>query len=287
MSNKLCISEIRCRYDSLTAAEKRIADQILNNPIEVAGLSAAALAKRACTASSAVIRFCRSLEFEGYSDFKMHLAVELAQSEPIGFMPGISANDSTSEIVEKVFAANIKSLKDTLKRMNYSVFESVINRMAESSCIYVYGLGTSASAAVDLQYRLMTLGYHAFAFSDAAQMAVSALNINETDVVIGITNSGRTKCILDTLSLARSRGATTVCITSHIGSPATRLCDYVLMGYSTETKYPIEAVSARTALASIIDALAAALSVRSQEPPESRAQAIHKVVNTLLRQGGK
>jgi len=287
MRSKPCIPEIRGRYDSLTAAEKRIADQILQNPSEAVGLSAAALAARAETASSAVVRFCHSLEFEGYADFKMHLAVELSQTEPLGFLPGISIHDSSGEILDKVFAANMQSLKDTAKRLDRAAFEEVVQRIAVAETVYVYGVGTSASLAGDLQYRLMTLGYNAMVFSDVVQMFVSTLNIKERAVAIGISHSGRTQCILDALTLAKGQGAETVCITSYMASPITRICDHTLAVYSAETQYPVEAVAARTAQMSVIDALAAALSVRGKEDPAVRSKVIHEVVNSVRCRGGK
>jgi len=287
MDYKPCLPEIRNRYGVLTPAEKRLADYILEYPSETVQLSAAALAARANTASSAVIRLCRSLGFGGFSEFKMNLAVELSQNVQFSYMPGISPEDSSGDILDKIFAANVKTLQDTARKLDRSVFDAVVQLLCGASNIYVYGVGTSAGIAADLQYRLMLLGCSAFLFTDVPSMSVSTINLHKGDVAIGVSHSGRTIATVDTLRRARESGAATVCITSYGGSLIARVCDQTLTVYSDETKYPIEAVSARVAQLGVIDALIAAISARRYSEAVQRSENIHSILNTLRYPEGK
>lgn len=286
MAYKPCIPEIRSRYNSLTPAEKRLADYILQQPAETVELSASALADKASTASSAVIRLCHSLGFGGFSEFKMQLAVELSQEQELSYMPGIGPGDDSSTVLEKVFAANVKALQDSLKKLDRGVFDTVVDIIDRAEKIYIYGCGTSGGIASDLQYRLMSIGYTAFVFSDASNSRVSVLNITDRDAVIGISYSGRTSIIADTLKWANEIGAETVCISSFDGSPVTRVAKHVLTVYSEETAYPVEAVSARIAQMSVIDAITAALSARHHEAAVQRARDLHEALN-IVRYGGR
>jgi DNA-binding MurR/RpiR family transcriptional regulator len=241
----------------------------------------AALAARAATAPSAVIRLCRTLGFSGFSEFKIQLAMELAQDETLPYMPGIRPEDSSEEILKKVFDADIKSLRDTMKRLDCAAFDAVVDQICRAGTVYIYGLGTSAGIAGDLQYRLMSLGYSALAFSDISYMSVSTLNIRENDLVVGISHSGRTVAILDALTKAAEAGAETACITSYKGSPLARICKYVLSVYSDETRYPMEAVSSRIAQIAVVDAIAAALSARCYGESGLRSSAIHAAMDAI------
>ena len=65
---------------SLPAAERRVADMVLERPHEVLTLSLAAVARQAQVSEPTVIRCCRSLGCSGFADFKMRMAQSLASS---------------------------------------------------------------------------------------------------------------------------------------------------------------------------------------------------------------
>ena len=68
---KACLQAIKIKYDSLTAAEKKIADYISKNSEKVTKMTAEELSENCGTAKSAVVRCCKSLGYDGYSDFKI------------------------------------------------------------------------------------------------------------------------------------------------------------------------------------------------------------------------
>jgi glucosamine 6-phosphate synthetase-like amidotransferase/phosphosugar isomerase protein len=86
-------------------------------------------------------------------------------------------------------------------------------------------------------------------------MNVSAANMQEGDLAIGISHSGRTKPVVDAMRQAKSMGAETVAITSYSSSILSRESDYAIIVYPDEENYPVEAVSARVAHLCVVDAL--------------------------------
>lgn len=278
---------IRRYYQTLTPAEKSLADYVMQYPSEAVQLSAAGLAKRAGTAPSAVIRFCKSLGYEGFSAFKVQLAVELSRQTPASYMSGVEAGDSSSVILDKIFAANIKAMQDTAARMDRKAFSQVIELLCQAQHIHVYGVGTSAGLVGELQHRLMLLGFRVNAYTDVVAMRLSTMNLQPGDVAFGISHTGRTAATVDTLSLSKDAGAKTVCLTSYNGSPITEVSDLVLTVFCDETQYPIEATSARVAQTGVIDALIAALSVRHYEDAAQRSQQIHDLIEPVRHKKGK
>lgn len=281
------LSEITRQYHQLTPAEKRIADFVLQYPSDTVNLSAAALARQSGTASSAVIRFCRSLGYEGFSTFKMQLAVALSRQTPSSYMAGAAKGDSSSTVLDKIFAANIKALQDTAARIDRQTFSRVVELLCQARSIHIYGVGTSAGMVGELQHRFMLLGLRSQGFTDIAAMPLSTMNLGDGDVAIGISHSGRTSATVEALELSRAAGAQTVCLTSYAVSPLTAASDHVLTVYSDETRYPVEAVSARLAQIGVIDALIAALSVQRYEEATRRSGQIHDLMETIRRKRKK
>ena len=86
-------------------------------------------------------------------------------------------------------------------------------------------------------------------------MNVMANNMKKGDVALGISHSGRTKAVVDTMRSAKKSGATTVSLTSFTKSMLYKESDYSLSVYADEKNFPVEAVSARIAHMCVIDAL--------------------------------
>ena len=250
-------------------------------------LTAAALASRAGTAPSAVVRFCKTIGFNGFPAFKLQLAVELSRQETVSYVHGVDPQDDCDTVLEKVFSANIRALEDTVSRIDRTGFREIVDSLSHANRIYIYGIGTSAGLVSDLEYRLMLLGFQAQGFTDITAMRLSTMNISAGDLVLGISHSGRTQATVDVLELARQNGAKTACLTSYAASPITRHAEHVITVYSDETRYPIEAVSARIAQAGVIDALVAALAVRHYDRALERGKTLKPLIEAIRIQEGR
>ena len=127
----------------------------------------------------------------------------------------------------------------------------------------------------------MQLGYTAFCFTDITSMKVSTLNIKPGDAAIGISNSGRTIATVDALKLAREMGARTACVTSYPNSEITLQSDFPIVIYTDEIQYPIEAISARIAHISVLDAISVSLSAKNYDRAMERSAKTHDLINTV------
>lgn len=285
--NASCLQAIRNQYDGLTAAEQKVADCILAHGAEVPQWSVAELAARAGAAPSAVIRCCRALGLRGYADLKLRLTAEFAKNRQLNYAPYIDPADDDGAILDKVFAATVKSLHDTAEQLNRTALSRLIAQLANARHIYLYAVGTSAPLASEFCYRLMTLGRTAFAFTDVPSMKVSTLNVGPGDLAVGISHSGRTVATLDAMMLAQAAGADTACICGFPRSPLAQQCAVSLSISSDEMQYPVEAMSARVAMLSLIDAVTIALSARDYDDTVRRARQIHALVDSVRRTGGR
>jgi len=281
MSKTFCLLTIKNQYHTLTAAEQTIADYILQNSQDVIHMPIDTLARNAGVAKSAIIRCCKSLGFDGYSDLKIALAMELSQHKKLNYNPYIDPQDDASTILDKVFSANVKTLHDTSEKLNRDVLQKAVDVLDKAGIIYIYAIGTSAGIANEFQYRLMQIGKTALCIQDVPTMKVSSLNIKKGDVAIGISHSGRTIATIEALKQAAEKGAETICITSYPKSEITKASNLAIEIYSDEVDYPMEAISSRIAHLSVIDVLTIALSARDYEAATERARETHALINTI------
>ena len=278
MNSPSCLQRIHSCYDSLTAVEKRIADYILLHEAEIPSLSTGELADRAGTVKSAIVRCCKSLGFEGYPQLKLALAAELSKNRQLNYAPYISPEDTSAEIIEKVFSANVKALHDTADQLDPGQIEQILEQLTQARHICLYGVGTSASMVTELQYRLMQLGYDAFAYTDPVTMRISTMNMDRRDVAFAISYSGRTEPTVQAMELAKATGAETICLTGFPGSPLAKLCHHPICVYSDEVQYPVEA---KIAQLSLIYALTTALSARHYDETLQRAQKTRALIDSI------
>ena len=90
------------------------------------------------------------------------------------------------------------------------------------------------------------------------------------DTVIGISQSGASKDIVESMKVARSRGARTIAITSREKSPIARASDVVLLTDTEETRHSTLGLSSHLARLVVIDALCYKLVYANEE----RAQTV-------------
>ena len=281
MNQKKCLLTIKNRYADLTTTEQAVADYILQNSQDVIHMPIASFAENAGVVKSAIIRCCKSLGFEGYSDLKIALAMELSQNRKLNYNPYIDTDDDAGAILDKVFSSNVKTLHDTAEKIDRKVLRTAVSLLDQAKIIYIYAIGTSSGIAQEFQYRLMQIGKTALCINDVPTMKVSSLNIKEGDVAIGISHSGRTIATIEALQAAKKQGASTLCITSYPGSKITENSDYSIEIYSDEIDYPMEAISARIAHLSVIDALTIAISAKNYEMAQERAKVTHTLIDTI------
>jgi len=281
MKQLSCLLEIEHQYNSLTVTEKRIADYIVENSAKVPLMTIDELANNANAAKSAVMRLCKSLGFSGFPELKISLATDISKNSVQKYSSYITPEDNALTALKKVFASNIRALDDTLTRIDMEQFSAIIDSLYTANHIYIYGIGSSGFFALDLSNRLSELGYLCFTITDVSYMKGSSLNVKPGDVVLAISQSGRTKIVVEAVEIAKKKGAITACITGYSNSPIRKASDYSIVITTNDIKYPIESISCRVATISVMDAIMVALTTKKYDDATNRMHEFKHYVNEL------
>ena len=255
---------LRSIFPSLKQAEARVAAWILENPQEIIHLSITELADQCGVAEATIVRLSKKLGYNGFQDLKIALARDLV--EPLkSIHEEVSADDDLPIVAHKVFESARQSLADTLKILPLHEVDRALKAMLRARKIDFYGSGSSGFVALDAHHKFFKTGLVSAAYNDPHMAIISASLLTPEDVAVGISHSGSTKDTIESLKAAKAVGATTICITSYMKSPITKVADINLVVSARETTFRSEATAARIAQLCLIDLLVVGISLQRQE----------------------
>jgi RpiR family transcriptional regulator, carbohydrate utilization regulator len=215
------LDRIKASMPSLAPAEQRVARLVLGDPRAFANLPVSELAERAHVSKPTVVRFCRSMGYDGLSDFKLKLAGSVSEGVPF-IHRSVDPDDKTGDVLVKVIdnavAAFLKYRNDASTFAIEKAAEALAATYKTGRRIEFYGVGNSGVVALDAQHKFFRLGVNTIAHSDGHMQVMSATLLGPGDCVVVISNSGRTRDLMDASDIARRNGATTIVITA-TGSP--------------------------------------------------------------------
>jgi RpiR family carbohydrate utilization transcriptional regulator len=215
------LDRIKASLPSLAAAEQRVGKLVLADARAFANLPVGELAERAHVSKPTVVRFCRSMGYDGLSDFKLKLAGSVSEGVPF-IHRSVDADDKTADVLVKVLdntvAAFLKYRNDASTYAIERACEALAGTYQTGRRIEFYGAGNSGIVAQDGQHKFFRLGVNTIAHSDGHLQVMSASLLGPGDCLVIISNSGRTRDLMDACDIARKNGATTIVITAS-GSP--------------------------------------------------------------------
>jgi RpiR family carbohydrate utilization transcriptional regulator len=245
---------------ALPAAERRVADMVLEHPHEVLTLSLAAVARQAQVSEPTVIRCCRSLGCSGFVDFKMRMAQSLASS-PHFVHADVRADDSVADMAAKVFGKAASTLLQVRSQLDPARLELAIDMLGSARRVECYGLGSSGIVAADAQHKFFRLGLPSAAYSDAHVHGMAATMLRPGDVVLAFSASGRTVDLLSSVDLARESGAAVIGVTA-LASPLAARCSVALEMLVDEDTDIYTPMTTRLAQLAVVDVLAVGVALR-------------------------
>lgn len=268
---------IRSSLPGLYTAEQRVAEAILADPEAVLTSSVTELASRAGASEATVVRFCRSLGYKGYQDFKISLARDLV-SPVKSLHEELEEGDEPSEVAKKVFRTHIQALEETLAVTDEEVFSRAVELLAGARHIFFIGVGTSAPNVLDAHNKFFRLGFDTSSQTDSHLQVMQAALLGPADVVVAVSHSGQTRDPIETVRVAKSKGARAIAITNAALSPLAKLCDLTLVTASRETRFRMEALASRIAQTTILNALFMACALADLERTLRLREAIEEAV---------
>lgn len=259
-----CQEKIIASMESLTNAERKIADFVLENYEKVLSSNITELAEYTTVSEATIVRFCRSLGYKGYQDFKIKAALDVLPKER-HYNPALSKDDTPRTICEKIFSTEISVLSRTLAGLDMGVIESAVQYIFGAKRVFFFGSGGSLLVGKDALHKLMKIGIQAYVYEDRDMQMMSSSLITDQDVAIGISHSGSNYGVIKCLEQAKDNGAKTIALVGHGKTPISKMADLSISISTEQTIFQSEVASTRIAQLAILDAITAILAFKNYD----------------------
>jgi DNA-binding MurR/RpiR family transcriptional regulator len=263
------LGRLRIDGPQMPEALAKIAETILADPEASAHASIVDLAERSGTSTATVTRFSRTLGFKGYTNLRVAIATETGRAEQARWDTDISGDiapdDPLADVLGVVTAADTRAIQDTAAGLDVTAVEHVAAAIADAKRVEIFGLGSSGTAARELAFRLERIRVPVWYRGDTHTALTNAALLLPGDVSIGLSHSGRTREVIETLAEAADHGALTVAVTGYGRSPLAEVADIVFTTVVQETTFRLAALSALQSQLLVLDMIYVAVAQRTYE----------------------
>lgn len=225
------LSAIREKMAGLHRKEQGLADYIVKHPQRVVHMGIAELAEQSLTSTATISRFCKAFYFKGFTDFKMKLTAELAQSPTVQSYQDIIAGNPMESIIAAIEVNHLRSITDTTRLLDMKQLHHALDALGFANQIDIYGVATSG---IGFLSKACSNRKRAAVFSDPHMQVTSASNLTERDVAFAVSYSGETPETIDALRCAKENSALTVSLSKFSNSTLSSLSDIQLFTTSLE-----------------------------------------------------
>lgn len=259
------LTKIKSIKNTLSPSGKKIANTVLENPDKIVNLSSAELAELAHVSQSAIIKFTQKMGYKGFTQFKVEISQELGRGQAQEIDSSnhlhnhITSSDSLSEIADKLAQEKINAIKDTTSSIREAEFKQVVELIHKANRVQIVGVGGSALVARDFSNKLLKIGITSIAEVDAHVQLTRAKALNEQDVQIVLSYSGKGSEIQLISQAAKESKVPIIAITSMHKSPLRTLSSFSIDCIANESKWRSSSISSRSAQNVVIDMLFIAL----------------------------
>lgn len=258
------LSKISESLADLSGAERKVAECALAEPKWFVHAAVAEIAEKATVSQPTVIRFCRSLGYKGLPEFKLALSASIGHEGMPYVHEELNADDDMSDVMEKVLGNTAAAILGARRLLNESELENAIAMLTHARRIEFYGVGNSGIVAQDAQHKFFRFGMSTVAYSDPHIQLMAAAVLSDQDVLVVFSNSGSSIEILESVSIAKSNGASVIAITRADSSLA-HLADCVLNVAAQEDSEQYTPMVSRLLQLVVVDILAIGLALRLGE----------------------
>ena len=154
------LDRIKASIPALPPAEQRVAKLLLTDPRSFATLPVSELADRAHVSKPTVVRFCRSVGYDGLTDFKRKLAGTVNEGVPFVHR-AVDEDDKPGDLIVKVIDNAVAAMLKYRNSATGHAFEQAMALLTAAGQagkrIEFYGVGNSGIVAQDAQHKFFRL----------------------------------------------------------------------------------------------------------------------------------
>ena len=251
---------IQTKYEGLTPSFRRIADFILQQPLDTAFMTATEMAHNMEVDAATVVRFAQTLGYSGFRELIKEIQQIVKAELMASFTITLDVPDDAS-LFRNLLENERHSLSLAQARLTEQA-DTILPTLLGAQHIWVLGQGSCAHLAALCASSLREIGLPAVSIApDPLTVAANLSGVSVVDVVIGFSLTGMDLEVADAIRFARQREAKTLAFSgSEVTATAMAAETAVICPGPTQVHVP-----SFTGLAAMIVVLVAAFAARHPE----------------------
>ncbi|WHH58100.1 MurR/RpiR family transcriptional regulator [Petroclostridium sp. X23] len=238
-------SNINEIYDSLTSIQKQVADYLLQHLDAVAFKKLEELSLEIGVSTTSVIRFARSLGYNGYADMQQDLQQGLIgkASLPERLSDSIK-NTKQDKLLIDTFQNDIDNIHATLMGLSEEDLSKAVSAIINAKSVYVVGNRGAFSVAHYIAYRLSQIKTGVRLIQGIGMMFPEEIsNASPEDVCIAILTPRYSKMTASIVSWFKKHGITVILFTKQGNTEIDPYGDIILPCCTNSISYKSSFVS--------------------------------------------
>lgn len=211
-------NKISSNFNKYTKSETLIANYILSH--DISKNSIIDLAKEIGVGEATILRFCKKIGYSGFYEFK----IEYIKSESLHIKP-----ETTTFFSEELLKI-LETQQNISDPNNYIQAAHIIHN---SSDLFVLGIGSSETSAVDLGHQLQKRGYMTQIIQSKSSIDVSVNMISKLTTILVFSPRGHDTNVINYVKTAKLKGAKIIVFSEYLDTPLTQSSDLVIQTVSS------------------------------------------------------
>lgn len=218
----MILSKFINNFNEFTDVEKKIAENILEQPEIFSELSVAEIAERLYVSKTSIINFAQKMGFQGFSELRYFIRTSLENKNSTN-------KKSTFEEVNEHLAREVQKTFELVQETHLITF---CNHIKEAKTLYILARGITKQFATAFTFQLRVMNIIAIFVDDYNLIKTLPTTLKDDDTVLIISLSGETDILVEFTNRALAKKATILSLTSFGHNPINQMSDYYLNFYS-------------------------------------------------------
>ncbi|MFJ5748595.1 MurR/RpiR family transcriptional regulator [Peribacillus frigoritolerans] len=273
------ILKLKNKISELTETQKRVADYIIKNPVDVAFLTVDQLAGIVGTSTTTIMRLTFSLNYSGYTEFQKGLQ-ELLRNRAA---PQIRLEANLKDLNEsnlwiRSAESQLNNIQSTVEMISTESLNKTVEMIVSADRIFCTSVRSGLPVAQHLTFGLnRLLGNCELIVADLSDWVDKGINFTSKDLVIATSFPRYARRIVEFAMAAKDNNAQIISITDSYSSPLVKYSDLVLPCNSSSIAFHNSPIASML----VADYLVSAIAINYPEKTKNRLDEINSILTKM------
>ncbi|WP_342046203.1 MurR/RpiR family transcriptional regulator [Bacillus sp. OTU530] len=273
------ILKLKEKVSELTETQRKVADYIIKNPLDVAFLTVDQLAGIVGTSTTTIMRLTFSLGYSGYTEFQKGLQEILRNRAAPQTRLEVNLKDlNQSDLWIRCAENQLQNIQSTVEMIPAETLDKTLEMIVSAERIFCTSVRSGLPVAQYLTFGLnRLLGNCDLIVADLSDWVDKGADLTSSDLVIAASFPRYARRIVEFVMTAKEKNAQVISITDSYSSPLVKYSDLILPCSSSSIAFHNSAISSMF----VADYLISAVAIKYQEKVKYRLDEVNSILTKI------